>query len=307
MELCIQTGGLLRHWGEEISCEMIRDAGFKYVDWNFTSAWNKDKVRSGLLERDIFECSQEEIHAHFQKTLDTLRVNGLEPIQAHAPFPPYVPGAPEFVDRAIEIYKNCIRYCDSVGVKYLVIHGISLELTDYTQSPESIHRLNHHLYESLIPVLCETEVIVCLENLFTRQGKQIIEGTCSVADEAIAYIDRFNALAGKECFGLCLDTGHLNLLGKNQAAYIRALGKRIKALHVHDNNGVDDEHRAPYTGTIIWKDVIGALKEVGYEGVFNFETFGQVAPKRGIDLEVVPIWLRTICDIGLVFKKWMEV
>ena len=60
-------------------------------------------------------------------------------------------------------------------------------------------------------------------------------------------IDRYNSIAGKECFGLCLDMGHLNLLNLDMSWYIPILGKRITALHVHDNDGmVDRQHREVY-------------------------------------------------------------
>ena len=62
--------------------------------------------------------------------------------------------------------------------------------------------LNDKLYTSLIPTLLKTNVTVCLENLFGGAGG-IISGVCSNPHEAVEMIDRYNALAGKECFGLC--------------------------------------------------------------------------------------------------------
>lgn len=305
MNISVQSGGLIRFWGYEKGYKMIREAGFDGIDWNIDGAWSGAEVKKKILKHCIFEDSLEEIQAHYKEELDAIHKNGLKILQAHAPFPAYVPDFPEFNEYAIRIYQQCIRFCDSVGVKNLVVHGISLFLDDYSQTPESVREMNYHLYESLIPVLQETNVTVCLENLFTHHGSQIIEGTCSVPEDAIQYIDNLNKKAGKECFGLCLDTGHLNLLGKNQGTYIRALGSRIKALHVHDNNGDTDSHLAPYTGTIIWKDVIQGLKDVNYSGDFNFETFRQVTLDR-VDPEMVPIWLKTIYDIGVEFVKKLE-
>ena len=44
---------------------------------------------------------------------------------------------------------------------------------------------------------------------------------------------------------------------------------------------------------------------MGYEGELSFETFGQVTLER-VDPETVPIWLKTIHDIGVVFKEKIE-
>ncbi len=305
MEVGVQNGGLIDNWSVEDTYRMIAEAGFKSVDWNINRAWDKNMVRAKKLEHCIFEDSLEEIEAYYKEEIDAMRKYGLTPIQAHAPFPAYVPDFPEFNEYAINVYKQCIRFCDKVGVKYLVIHGISLAMNDYTQTPESIEAMNDHLYESLIPVLRETNVVVCLENLFTRYKDVFVVGHCSDARQAVEAIDRYNAKAGKECFGLCLDTGHLNLLGIRPDNYIRTLGSRIKALHTHDNSGNSDAHLAPYTGTIIWKDLIQALKEVGYSGDIGFETFQQVSLAR-VDREVVTSWLKLIYEIGDSFRKKIE-
>jgi sugar phosphate isomerase/epimerase len=118
-------------------------------------------------------------------------------------------------------------------------------------------------------------------------------------------IDRYNAIAGKECFGLCLDTGHLNLLKLDMRWYIPILGKRIKAVHIHDNDGMADRHKAPYTGTLVWKDFYSALKEIEYNGDLNFETYHQTST-GDTDEELILPWLELICKIGRYFKKKIE-
>ena len=56
------------------------------------------------------------------------------------------------------------------------------------------------------------------------------------------------------------------------AAFIRKLGaKRLKALHVHDVDGIFDTYTLPYQGIVNWDKVTVALKEIGYEGDFTFE------------------------------------
>ncbi len=305
MYISVQTGGITDNDPEK-GYRLIREAGFDGIDWNLDHAWNNAKVKNRQLEHCIFEDSLEEIQAHYAQELEIIRKNGLKLIQAHAPFPAYVKNFPEFNEYAIGIYKQCIRYCDSIGLKYLVVHGISLALDDDTQTPETVRQMNLHMYESLIPVLQETDVVVCLENLFTGYQGNIIEGNCSDPEEAVWYVDSLNEKAGKECFGFCLDTGHLNLLGKNQRLFIRRLGRRIKILHMHDNRGAQDEHLAPYTGNIRWKDVIDGLRDVGYGGDLNFETFRQVILSKVVDEEAVPIYLRTIREIGEMFRDRIE-
>lgn len=304
MSISIQTGGLLSYWGAADTFRMIREAGFDGIDWGLDEAWDRTVIQQGRWSPCVFEKPLPEVRAHYEEQLAEIIKNGLSICQAHAPFPPYVKGFPELLDRSIGVYEQCIRFCDQVGIPKLVIHGISRALDDPSQTWESVAANNLHLYRSLIPVLKECRVIVCLENLFTRYGRQIIEGVCADPWETGRFLDRLNQEAGRECFGFCLDTGHLNILGKNQEEYILALGSRIKAVHLHDNWGDDDRHLAPYAGNIRWREVIGALGKAGYQGDLNFETHQQVSLSR-VDREMVPVWLQTIRETGRVFVGWM--
>ena len=111
-----------------------------------------------------------------------------------------------------------------------------------------------------------------------------------------------NQAAGKECFGLCLDTGHMNIMRHEPRRYISVVGKRIKALHIHDNAGNVDQHKAPYTGTIDWNAFCSAFKSIGYEGDLSFETFSQTKASR-LPAPLVPAFLRTIAEVGSYFRS----
>lgn len=54
-------------------------------------------------------------------------------------------------------------------------------------------------------------------------------------------------------FGACWDTGHAHVAHIDQRAGILALGRRLKALHVQDGDGISDTHTAPYYGAIDWE------------------------------------------------------
>ena len=52
---------------------------------------------------------------------------------------------------------------------------------------------------------------------------------------------------------------------------IRALGEKLQALHIHDNDKRHDSHQIPYSMDIDFKAVIKALKEINYRGYFTLE------------------------------------
>ncbi len=43
------------------------------------------------------------------------------------------------------------------------------------------------------------------------------------------------------------------------------------ALHINDNRGICDEHIIPFFGTFNMDDVMCALTDINYKGVFTFE------------------------------------
>ncbi|MBR6682443.1 MAG: sugar phosphate isomerase/epimerase, partial [Clostridia bacterium] len=99
------------------------------------------------------------------------------------------------------------------------------------------------------------------------------------ADNLLDIIER----VGSDRFGICLDTGHLNMTDKDQRAFILKAGKKLKALHIANNEGITDQHMMPFTrGTVDFVEVMKALKEVGYDGIFNLEISGE----RKIPLEL---------------------
>ena len=77
--------------------------------------------------------------------------------------------------------------------------------------------MNIRFYASLIPALLKSNVTVCLENLPVgrNRGMDKLEGICCDPQDAAELIDTLNGMAGREVFGLCLDSGHLNLIRRD--------------------------------------------------------------------------------------------
>ncbi len=310
MLLSVQNAGMSDCFTPKEYYRLIKQAGFEAIDWNIDHAWKRDDVlENGANAKCIFTQDMKDILAYWADHLDAIRENGLQIGQAHAPFPahtmPYVSKHPDFLDFSIEIYKKCILFCHQVGCPYLIIHGISRRAdSDYPNLIE-LEQDNQKLYESLIPTLQKTNVTVCMENLLTGSYDHRLVGHCSEPHKAAAFIDSLNEKAGKECFGLCLDVGHLFLLHIDFTHYISVLGHRIKTLHLHDNDGINDCHLAPYTGNVPWANLLQALKSVGYHGTINFETYAQVSRPR-LPLELIPEFLRHIAAIGEYFRQQLQ-
>ena len=85
-------------------------------------------------------------------------------------------------------------------------------------------------------------VAVCLENVLDERARPLL----AVA-EGVDHPD----------FGLCLDLGHANCYSQESPEeWIGTLGSRIRHVHIHDNDGREDAHKAAGTGNIDFRKLI---------------------------------------------------
>jgi len=158
---------------------------------------------------------------------------------------------------------------EAIGIKNMVLHCDNLVNTDLSRQ-EKIRRNVTKLRE-LAEHVKDKEITICLENLRPHSPTEtdLIDAT---ARDLLTIIEE----VGSPRFGICLDTGHLNLTTKDQREFILTAGKKLKALHIADNEGVTDQHMMPFTkGRIDFSEVVRALREIGYEGIFNLEIPGE--------------------------------
>ena len=115
------------------------------------------------------------------------------------------------------------------------------------------------------------DVTVCLENL-----RPLTPGRTDLIDKSAEDLLHIIDLVGSPDLGICLDTGHLNLTVKGHRNFILKAGKKLKALHITDNDGTADRHLMPFTRYgIDFFEIVKTLREVGYDGIFNLEIPGE--------------------------------
>jgi sugar phosphate isomerase/epimerase len=71
-----------------------------------------------------------------------------------------------------------------------------------------------------------------------------------------------------------LDIGHANLFGKKPEEFIIEFHKKMKHVHLHDNNGYSDQHLPMGCGNINWEEVLECLKKY-YDGTITVEVFSE--------------------------------
>jgi D-psicose/D-tagatose/L-ribulose 3-epimerase len=86
----------------------------------------------------------------------------------------------------------------------------------------------------------------------------------NTAAQTMEVVDRVDSTA----VGVLLDTFHMNIEEKDQAAAIRLAGDKLVHFHACGN-----DRGAPGTDHIAWREIAAALHEIGYDGAMVIESF----------------------------------
>ena len=239
--------------GEEKAVEYIAKAGFDAWDFSMFRMCNYDWANNKLLPNE-HPLAGEKYLAFARKLRKIGEDNGIICNQSHAPFP----------SRSAEIksyYKRAIECTAEAGGEICVIHP------DTDKLPE----VNGEMYLELLPFAKSYGVKIATENMWDwdAEKEQSSFAACATADSFSTHLDVVN----DDFFVACLDIGHAEMRGSGTGAVdmIKKLNKRLKALHIHDNDRWHDLHQIPFSKDIDFDAVILALKEIQYDGFFTLE------------------------------------
>ncbi len=272
----------------EDSIRLIAEAGFTHVHWCYE--WDGDYLYSisemeqirgwmdkyGLRAKSLHASKGSrrrevgEIKYHYRKDytsdIEANRIAGVEQIRNRVELA-HVLGTTEIV---LHMYLPYLNFVRSEGAKERF----------YAQVCKSLDELQ--------PFCREKKVRICVENLYEAPGEMQIE-------QFERLFDRYPA----EFLGLCLDTGHANLVWGNRfiTEFAERFGHRLFSIHIHDNfgwgekAGCGDAHRIPGEGGIDWKRLMETLHRSAYEAPWVLEVS---KPKGEEDLA----FLRRVREAG---------
>lgn len=203
--------------------------------------------------------------------------------QSHAPFPSHRDDDPTWNEQIGGWLIRALEVTSLLGGKVCVVHPWN------NFSPqENVERV----YLPLLPYCKKFDVKIGVENMWNWNGDRAAACACSLPDNYLAHLSKLDP----DWFVACLDIGHAEMFPADTSAVdlITALGGRLGALHVHDNDRRHDDHTFPYTGKIGWEQVYAALRDVGYGGDLTFEVdaVGRM-PER-----LRPTGLRYLAEVG---------
>ncbi|MBR4863498.1 MAG: sugar phosphate isomerase/epimerase [Oscillospiraceae bacterium] len=240
--------------GERKAVELIAKAGFDGWDFSLYEICNYSK-KWGV--RDSGHPLASSNYLAFARELKNIGLdNGIVCNQSHAPTPSYAAPVRSLLKRAIECTAEA-------GGEVCVIHPGN----DYTLEQ------NRDMYLELLPFAKECGVKLATENMWNwdKEKDEACPAACSTPESFCAHMTAIE----DPFFVACLDIGHAEMRGHNTNAVemIHALGSRIGALHLHDNDQWKDSHQIPGSMSIDFAAVMQALKEEGYNGWITLEAY----------------------------------
>lgn len=282
MKISTEIGSISELVGEHKAVELCAKAGFDGWDFSMFAMcqyrWPEDYcVDSGHPLRT-------DHYLAFVRELKKIGLdNGIVCNQSHAPFPVDVPEVRSYLKRAIECTAE-------VGAEICVIHPAN------NRSPEE----NAEMYLELLPFAKSCGVKLATENMWNwNAGDEYSSfAACATADSFCKHLEAVN----DDFMVACLDIGHAEMRGSGDGAanMIRALGGKLQALHIHDNDQQYDNHQIPFSMKVDFEEIVRALKEIGYTGWLTLES-GTYMKQFGFANA-----LQGVCDMANAARKLAE-
>ena len=253
MKTSTEIGSASRIIGEERAIEEIAKAGFDAWDFSMFDMCRYDwGTRSAVMTNHPLAGNN---YTAFARRLKQIGLdNGIVCNQSHAPFPVSCPEIRSLLKRSIECTAEA-------GGKICIVHP------DNNKSPEE----NAEIYTEILPFAKNCGVKIATENMWNWNGEkdESCFAACATSESFNAHLDAVN----DPFFVACLDIGHAEMRGSGSGAanMIYALGDRLQALHIHDNDRWHDSHQIPFSMNIDFKLIVKALKSIGYKGYFTLE------------------------------------
>lgn len=238
------------------SLQRCKDAGFNVLDVNFCEAlYGKTDLAKDNWKQLIYNLRDE------AEKLD------VEFTQSH---PVFLPGnAFEHNEEMLEMYKQMMERSiiasSILDVNWAVLHPVEEKIETVFDTEASVQE-NMRFHGPTVELALKYNVGIAFENMIERENSK--RRFSSKASELVDLVDTYN----DDKIGVCWDFGHGNFLYNDQKIALRTLGKRLKATHINDNNGKEDQHMFPFHGSVDWHSILPVLTEIGYKGDFTYET-----------------------------------
>lgn len=153
-------------------------------------------------------------------------------------------------DAWTDLLEKSILSAGRSGVPALILHAAR------GCTPPPVSQIGFSRFRRLADAAEVAGVLLAVENLYSLAY-------------GMAVLDALDSPFVRACY----DAGHHCCYGQD-GAFLDRYGARIAAIHLHDNDGANDQHRIPFTGTIDWPTEMARIKKTAYRGALTLELGG---------------------------------
>lgn len=222
----------------------LSEEGIRYVEYSGRDMHffeEKDFVhRAGEIVKDIqtYDIHVSSVHLPF------LPYDKLDPTLADA----------EMQESLVAYQGDLLRASAEAGIPIAVVHPSgepygAFERAERMQyAAQALHRLATIAEQCGIKLAIENLPRTCL---------------CNIHEEMTLLMREIPSLYA------CFDMNHS--LRQSNPDFIRALGKRIITVHASDYDMIDERHLLPFLGRNNWHEIMKALEDADYSGIFTYE------------------------------------
>ena len=264
VKISLSLGSVQKKYGDKRALELAAQAGLDAVDMD-VQVYGK-----GLLP-NVYDMAEEDFRAYFTEIREYADALGIRINQTHNLVDAFTPDV-VYNRRLALIAKRGIEATAILGAQYTVFHCISTFQWGYGVPDEKMHAENQQMYAEFVPYAEKHGVHITLES-FGRVTVGGVKGFDHYADDVKMRQELESIPTAYKAF--CIDSGHSHAATGGGyltvPEHIRYFKDHVRVLHLHDNNGESDQHLIPGQGTIPWGEVFKALKEIGYDGYYNYE------------------------------------
>lgn len=185
------------------------------------------------------------------EVITSIKANGLYIETMHLPFHHcndlWVAG--EAGEHYVQNIIDGIRVAAEATIPTVIMHTVSKK-THPDYNPLGLKRI-----QKILNYCEEKKVQLAIENV-----------------RDIRYLDYVFDHVASPYLKICFDTGHTNCFGYQVNDFNWDKYKKdIVAVHIHDNDGKDDQHLLPFYGTINWEGIMKKLRQISFSAPLTSE------------------------------------
>lgn len=266
-KISLSVYALQRLYGDKGALDKAKELGCDAVDFSL-------EARDYRRECDKYSLSDEEIYKYYFEIGQYAKEIGVEIAQTHGRLKGFKLDESENKAVLVNARLDCLATA-ALGAPVTVMHSVTTCNVGPDFPAEKIREMNFDMFSNILPFAKEFNINIALETFGDAPNYGCVDFFGNPQELLDCYMRLRNETPYADYVSLCVDTGHCNKASRfgypKPSDVIRMFKGHISTLHLNDNDTLTDQHKPPRTGCIDWIDVMAALKEINYDGVYNME------------------------------------